>query len=165
MATNEDNLIGQIMQFFYSIIATKFRSNHFVHTARAPSFMRAYYLHFVFRSPKNHAALKQFSQVPYLELKLPPPLCWACSDITALVHTSQVLAISPRDMGCERPRRDMLNLDLAFADRSSYSLLNINGTSDNINKRARKGWRLACQKATNLPTCHSLPDFNRELVQ
>lgn len=72
---------------------------------------------------KNHAALKQFSQDPYFELKLPPPLCWAYSKITARAQSSQVLAISLSDIGCERLRRDMLNLDFAFAERSSYSLL------------------------------------------
>jgi hypothetical protein len=71
----------------------------------------------------DQAALRQFSQEPYFELKVPPPLCWACSEITTRAQTSQVLAISPSDMGCERLRREMLNLDLAFIDRSSYSLL------------------------------------------
>lgn len=71
----------------------------------------------------GQAALRQFSHAPYLELKLPPPLSWAYSDITARAQTSQVLAISPSDMGCDRLRSDMLNLDLAFTERSSYSLL------------------------------------------
>lgn len=71
----------------------------------------------------DHAALKQFSQVPYFELKVPPPLCCACSEITARAQTSHVLAIWPSDMGCERLRRDMLNFDFAFTERSSYSLL------------------------------------------
>ncbi|CAK7356972.1 unnamed protein product [Dovyalis caffra] len=67
----------------------------------------------------DHAALRQFSQKPYFELKVPPPLCCACSEITARAQISQVLAMSPSDMGCERLRREMLNLDLAFIDRSS----------------------------------------------
>nr|CAN82935.1 hypothetical protein VITISV_039412 [Vitis vinifera] len=71
----------------------------------------------------GQAALKQFSHAPYLELKLPPPLCCAYSEITARAQTSQVLAISPSDMGCDRLRSEMLNLDLAFTERSSYSLL------------------------------------------
>jgi hypothetical protein len=80
----------------------------------------------------GHAALKQFSQVPYFELKLPPPLCCACSEITARAQTSQVLAIWPSDIGCERLRRDMLNLDFAFTERSSYSLLSKQRISDPI---------------------------------
>lgn len=31
--------------------------------------------------------------------------------------------MSPSDMGCGRLRREMLNLNLAFIDKSSYSLL------------------------------------------
>lgn len=73
--------------------------------------------------PGNQAALRQFSHVPYFELKLPPPLRCACSEITARAQISQVLAISPRDMGCEMLRKQMLNLDFAFTERSSYSLL------------------------------------------
>lgn len=72
---------------------------------------------------KDRHVVKQFSQVPYLELKLPPPLCCACSEITVRAQTSQVLAISPRDIGCDRLRKDMLNLDFAFTERSSFSLL------------------------------------------
>jgi len=75
------------------------------------------------RNGKDHHVVKQFSQVPYLELKLPPPLCCACSEITVRAQTSQVLAISPRDIGCDRLRKDMLNLDFAFTERSSFSLL------------------------------------------
>jgi hypothetical protein len=77
----------------------------------------------LFRTALDHAALTQFSQEPYFELKVPPPLCCACSEITAWAQTSQVLAMSPSDMGCERLRREMLNLNLAFIDKSSYSLL------------------------------------------
>ena len=74
-------------------------------------------------SKDGYAALKQLSQVPYFELKLPPPLCCACSAITARAQTSQVLAISPSDIGCERVRSDILNFDFAFTERSSYSSL------------------------------------------
>lgn len=72
---------------------------------------------------EHYLVVRQFSQVPYLELKLPPPLCCACSEITLRAQTSQVLAISPRDIGCDKLRKDMLNFDFAFTERSSFSLL------------------------------------------
>ena len=74
----------------------------------------------VFRS---HDAPTQLSQQPYLELKLPPPVCSAYSEITLRAQASHVLAISRSDMGSARPRSNMPNFDLAFVDRSSEFLL------------------------------------------
>lgn len=76
---------------------------------------------------RNGYHVEQSSQEPYLELKVPPPLCCAYSEITVRAHTSQVFAISLRDIGCEKPRNDMLNLDFALAERSSFSILDSTG--------------------------------------
>lgn len=97
----------------------------------------------------TQAALRQFSHVPYFELNVPPPLCWAYSEITARAQLSQVLAISSSDIGCARLRREMLNLDLAFIERSSYSLLQM-----------QIGQRLCYQPKKDLNVNH----FKREKV-
>lgn len=65
----------------------------------------------------------QSSQAPYLVLKLPPPVSSEYSKITPRAHTSHVLAISSSDKGCERHRNNNMNLDFAFTERSSHSLL------------------------------------------
>lgn len=65
----------------------------------------------------------QSSQVPYLELKVPPPLCCAYSETTPRAQRSQAFAISRIDIGCDKLRKDMLNLDFAFSARSSFPLL------------------------------------------
>lgn len=69
------------------------------------------------------AALRQSSHIPHLELKLPPPNCCAYSEIAARAQTSHVLAISPRDKGSVKLRREILSFDFTFAERSSSSLL------------------------------------------
>ena len=81
-------------------------------------------------SKRHQVAVKSFSQVPYFELKVPPPLCWAYSVITERAQLSHVVAIFSRDMGCERTLREMLNLDFTFTERSSYSLLQEGGKEE-----------------------------------
>ena len=95
------------------------------------------------KNKKNQAVLKQFSHVPYLELKLPPPLCCAYSEITARAQMSQVRAISPSDIGCESPLKLMLNLDFAFTERSSCSLQN-QIVAPNSNHNLHKSLKCLC---------------------
>lgn len=71
------------------------------------------------------AAVRQFSQGPYFELKLPPPCCSAYSQITVRAHLPQVLAISKSDMGCGNLRRDLLSFDCTLTERSPSSSLSI----------------------------------------
>lgn len=80
-----------------------------------------------------------FFQVPYFELKVPPPLNWANSDTTVLTQTSHDLAISLRHIGDESPRRELLNSDFTLTERSSDSLLFIIYTHcNNKNESNRK---------------------------
>ena len=68
-------------------------------------------------------AATYFSQVPYFELKVPPPNCCAYSQITVRAQASHVLAMSLSDIGCDRLLSNMLNLAIALDERSSLSLL------------------------------------------
>jgi len=78
----------------------------------------------------TQAALRQFSQVPYLELKFPPPFCCAYSQRIARAQKSLILAIFPRDKGFCRLRSDKLSFDFTFTERSWWS---------DLSKQPRRG--------------------------
>ena len=68
-------------------------------------------------------AATNFSQVPYFELKVPPPNCCAYSHITVRAQASHVLAMSLSDIGCDKLLSNLLNLAIALDERSPFSLL------------------------------------------
>ena len=86
-----------------------------------------------------HAAQKQFSQVPYFEKTLPPPFFTAYSEMAVRAQLSQVLAISPIDMGCDRFLRCKSRFTLAFTERSSCSSLLIIKNFQNYVKHSSVG--------------------------